>query len=439
MEKVQTLSKGSVIPDKGETLSKGSVISAMFLVAGTCIGGGMLILPVTTGINGFVPSLAIMLVCWFAMTCSALLLLEASLWMEEGVHIITMTTRLLGTPGKIVSWLLFLFISYASLVAYTAGGGIYFEAGIKHFFGESLSREWACLLFIIIFGGIIYLGSKTVGRINAILFLGIIFSYVLLIGIGLDEIKPHLLLNHKWSGSLMAIPIFLTSFSFQTMVPSLTPYLKGNASALRLAIIGGTTITLLIYAVWQALILGIIPVEGPHGLAIALSKGEPATQFIHEHVEGKWVTTVAQFFGFFAIVTSFLGIALGLFDFLADGLKIKKVGLGRIFIALLIALPIFYFAVYFERIFIVALDSTGGYGDSILNGIIPVLMVWVGRYKLQYANNLRLPGGKVILFLLLTFFGFTLLLEVMAHTGILTSFYQAYETYELNIPQKEPL
>ncbi len=33
---------------------------------------------------------------------------------------------------------------------------------------------------------------------------------------------------------------------------------------------------------------------------------------------------IADFFCFFAIVTSFLGIALGLFDFLADGLKIPR-------------------------------------------------------------------------------------------------------------------
>ena len=42
---------------------KGSVLSAMFLVAGTCIGGGMLALPVATGVSGFIPSIAIMHFC----------------------------------------------------------------------------------------------------------------------------------------------------------------------------------------------------------------------------------------------------------------------------------------------------------------------------------------------------------------------------------------
>src|SRR5437868_13374543 len=95
-----------------EKVSKANIISAMFLVAGTCIGGGMLALPVATGISGFLPSTLMMTLCWLAMTASALLLLEVNLWMKEGAHVITMASTLLGPVGKIVSWCVFLFISY---------------------------------------------------------------------------------------------------------------------------------------------------------------------------------------------------------------------------------------------------------------------------------------------------------------------------------------
>ena len=73
MEVVQEVSKGE---------EKSSVLSVVCLVAGTCIGGGMLALPVATGVAGFFPSILTMLFCWAAMTASALLLLEASLWDE---------------------------------------------------------------------------------------------------------------------------------------------------------------------------------------------------------------------------------------------------------------------------------------------------------------------------------------------------------------------
>src|SRR5947209_6317188 len=119
----------------------GNVISAVFLVAGTCIGGGMLALPVATGISGFVPSTFMMALCWLAMTASALLLLEVNLWMKEGAHVITMASTLLGPIGKIVSWCVYLFISYASIVAYTAAGGSLVINGAENLFKVDISKE----------------------------------------------------------------------------------------------------------------------------------------------------------------------------------------------------------------------------------------------------------------------------------------------------------
>lgn len=416
--------------------TKGNVVSASFLVAGTCIGGGMLALPVATGLSGFFPSLVIMFLCWLSMTATAMLLLEVSLWMEEGAHIITMTSRLLGWPGRWLSWVLYLFICYASIIAYTAGGGMQVSSAFNQFFEISLSKEMGCFLFIILFGGMIYFGNIFVGKVNSILFISMIIAYFCLVGMGLDEVKPNLLFHRQWSGAIMAIPLLLTAFSFQTMVPSLTPYLKRNAKHLRIAIVSGTLIAFGLYAIWQWLILGIVPVGGEYGLAAALERGEPATQFLHEHVEGKWISSVAQYFAFFAIVTSFLGMTLGLFDFLSDGLKIQKEKWGGIFLSLLIMIPTFFFASYFERVFLLALDASGGYGDTILNGILPVAMVWIGRYRMGYTQTLCLPGGKTFLIIILCFFVFSLGLEILAHTGQINSFYQAYDLFEKKLPQE---
>lgn len=407
----------------------------MFLVAGTCIGGGMLALPIATGVSGFLPSMAVMLVCWMAMTATALLLLEVSLWMEDGVHVITMTSRLLGLPGKVISWCLYLFICYASIVAYSAEGGRLIAGAINHSSSFFISKEIGCVFFTLVFGAVIYLGSKIVGRVNAILFIALIAAYFALVGIGSVEVKPDYLLNRRWSTALLALPLLLTSFSFQTMVPSLTPYLKKHANSLRLAIIGGTLIAFLVYAIWQALILGIVPVEGTDGLLDALSRGEPATLFIRQHVVGKWVAVIAEYFTFFAIVTSFLGIAMGLFDFLADGLGIKKERWGQLALGLLIVVPTIIFANMYERIFLLALDTTGGYGDTILNGLIPVTMVWIGRYKLGYGHAVQLPGGKSILTIVFIFFASALVMEILAHAGYISSIYDIYEMMDINLPE----
>lgn len=412
-----------------EPIPLGRLISAIFLVAGTCIGGGMLALPVATGISGFFPSTFIMTLCWLAMTASALLLLEVNLWMKEGAHVITMASTILGPIGKVVSWCVFLFISYASIVAYTAAGGSLVVNGAANFISWEMSKELGCLLFIIFFGGIIYLGNRIVGRVNTVLFVAMIVAYIALIGTGITEVKTELLKHTHWPTSFLAIPLLLTTFSFQTMLPSLTPYLKRNAWSLRCAIITGTTITFIVYLIWQWLVLGIVPISGPNSLIKALEAGEPVTQFLREHVQSHWVSIIAEYFAFFALVTSFLGMALGLFDFLSDGLKIRNEGKGKILLSLLIIIPTFIFAAYFERIFLLALDTSGGFGDSILNGIMPVLMVWVGRYVLKFPEENRTPGGKPLLIIVLAFFTFALILETLIHTGKTCSIFEACQLF----------
>jgi tyrosine-specific transport protein len=390
----------------------------------------MLALPVATGIAGFVPSIAMMLLCWLAMTLTALLLLEANLWMEDGAHILTMSSRLLGSVGKGVSWVLYLFICYASLVAYTAGGAHLLSDAINVFTGITLPQTLSCIVFVLVFGFVVDVGARFVGRINAILFVAMIMAYLYLIGAGTREIKLSYLSYHNWSYSILALPLLLTSFSFQTMVPSLTPYLKRNPKAMRWAVIGGTTISLIVYIIWQAVILGIIPVDGEKGLVEALIQGKPAIPFLREAVDNSWIGPIAEFFAFFALATSFLAIALGLVDFLADGLSIKRTGKSRLLLALLIGIPTMLFAIFYERAFFTALEASGGFGDSILNGLIPVMMVWVGRYHKKYLGEVFVPGGKPMLIAIFLFFSSVLTYEVLVHLNLVSSVYHTEEFHE---------
>ena len=298
--------------------------------------------------------------------------------------------------------------------------------------GWEISKVAGCLVFILVFGGIIYLGNRVVGRVNTVLFVAMILAYFALVGTGFKEVKLELLKHRHWPTSFLAIPLLLTTFSFQTMLPSLTPYLKRNAWALRWAIMGGTTLTFIVYLIWQWMVLGIVPISGPQSLIKALELGEPITQFLREHVQSRWVYIIAEYFAFFALVTSFLGMALGLFDFLSDGLKIPNEGKGKVILSLLIIVPTFIFAAYFERIFLLALDTSGGFGDSILNGIMPALMVWVGRYGLKFPSEHRVPGGKTLLILVLTFFTFALVLEILIHIGYMCSIFDACKVFALH-------
>lgn len=371
------------------------VFSAALLIAGTTIGGGMLALPVMTAEAGFWPSLGMMAVAWLFMVTTALLLLEANLWMPQGSHIITMSEKLLGKYGKAVAWLIYLFMAYASLVAYTASCGELIRQVLP------VGAWTSNILFIVAFGLIIDLGARAVGLINSLLVGGIIVAYFLLIGAGLDDIQPAHLLQSNWGETLKTLPLLLAVFSFQCVVPSITIYLKKSAKHIKIAIIGGMGLAFIVYALWQLLVLGSVPLEGEVSLRAAFAEGAAATQYYQLAVKSPWVAMTASFFAFFAIATSFLGIGLGLFDFLSDGLKIPKKGWGKITLALLIAVPTLILATTVERIFLLALDTSGGFGDTILNGILPALMVWAGRYHQKRTGSFTVAGGKTTLLIVI--------------------------------------
>lgn len=376
-------------------------ISATFLVAGTCIGGGMLALPISSSTVGFWPSVAIMFLACVFMTITGLLFLEATLWMKNDAHIISMASKLLNPFGKIVCWLVYLFIGYFSLTAYVSGGGKEIGFVATEILKIPLSNYWGSFIFISLFGIILYIGHRTVERVNTILFISMILAYVGMIVLAQPEVKLHLLDRQDLdSKSLLFIsPLMLTTFSFPGIVPTIVPFLKRDVRALRIAIIGGTITTFLVYVVWLLVMFGSVPYEGVHGLKEAFLCDIPATECLHYAIQNPILSYVAQFFAFFALITSFLGIASALFDFLADGCNISKKGFGKLTLTLAIVLPSLFFGIYFKRAFITALEMSGGMGDSIISGLIPVIMVWRGRYhfKLAKQGSYQVFGKKALL------------------------------------------
>lgn len=150
-----------------------------------------------------------------------------------------------------------------------------------------------------------------------------------------------------------------------------------------------------------------------------------------EHVQGDYFALVAEYFAFFALVTSFLGIGLGLYDFLADGLGVKEKGWGSVLLAVLVIGPTYFFATNYERVFLIALDLTGGFGDAIMNGIIPCLMVWIGRYRLGYQGVKMISGGKKTLLFILSFYVITVIFVILMQLKLVTSIFNVHETLNL--------
>jgi len=379
-------------------IKKGSLIGGILLVAGCCVGAGMLGLPVLSAQAGFVPSALIFFLCWMFMLATGLLLLEVNLWFGGSASMVTMAEKTVGRLGKAVSWIVFLFLFYSLMIAYITATGSLMSDFISQWFGAQYPHAYASLAVSLFFGLLIYLGIGAVDWFNRLLMLGLILSYGILIVMGVPHVKMDLLMRHDWSASTLVIPAVIVSFGFHNLIPSLTQYYKGSSSLLIKAITFGSLIPLCIYLIWEWIILGLVDINN---FKIALDHGEIATEALKGAVGVNWILEIAQSFAFFAITTSFLSVSLSFVDFLADGLGIKKSVSGNCFLVLLAILPPLIFSLIYPDVFLVALNYAGGYGAIILFGILPVLMVWKGRYHQKRMDQLILPGGKAALMFIL--------------------------------------
>lgn len=376
---------------------KGGVVGGMLLITGSCVGAGMLGLPIMTGLAGFYPSLVAFFGVWAFMTLTGLLLVESNGWFSKKVNLSTMVEHTLGKRGKIACWVLYLFLFYSVLVAYIAGIGGLVSTILKEYFAISFPSWGGSLFFVLLFGVVVYLGTRPVDLWNRVLMIGKIAVFIGLVFLGVKHIQPELLNRSAPRYALYALPILVISFGFHNMIPSLTTYFHHDLKKVRLTIILGGLFALVIYLIWQIIVLGIVPLEGESGILATLKAGGEASQSLVGILKSNWVSYCATFLAFFAILTSFLAQALSHTHFLADGLKLKNKKHEDLFLVLLTLVPPLFLAILYPHIFLEALNFAGGICAVILFGIMPVMMVWIGRYKKGISAHYRVFGGKPLL------------------------------------------
>lgn len=384
-----------------DTKPPDKTVSAILLIAGCCIGVGMLGLPVVSSMAGFIPSTFAMILCYFFATTTGLLLVEAALWFEQKVHLVTIAQFALGKVGKWIAWTFFLFLFYSLFVAYIEGGGELFTNLIASFGNENIPREVGIFICVALVGSVVCLGAQAVSYVSRIFLIVLALSYCSLVFLGLPHIDGKQLLYKNWTAALGTIPILFISFGYQNLVPSVIYYLRKNVVAIRRAIYIGTLIPFAIYSLWNFVILGISP--SAKELAQTSHQVEMVTELLQKTSESPSVLFFANVFSFFAILTPFMACALAFVDFLRDGLqKLPKLQNDAIVYGCAL-LPPTLFAIFNPNLFLSALGFAGGFIDAVLFGALPVLIVWVGRYKAKKKGPYEVTGGKPLLLAVLAF------------------------------------
>lgn len=362
----------------------------------------MLALPVSIAEFGLANSLILLVICWLVMTSGALLVLEVNLRLPAGSNMVSMAKDSFGVPGELLTWVFYLFLLYTLLSAYIAGGSDVFHVLVEGM-GLHLSEHISAMLYTLIFGLVVYSGIRSVDYMNRGLMFLKLGIYLLLVLIVSPYVTPTLLKSNGsqvLAGSLM---VLVASFGFASIVPSLREYFNDDVSTLRRVIVFGSLIPLFCYVIWDLVITGVVGVEGPEGLKALSHSPHMSSGLIYtlSHVvHNPWISAFFALFSAICMLTAFLGVSLGLFDFLADGLKLEKKGIQGKVTFCLTFLPPLLVVIIKPDIYLQAL-SYAGICCVMLLLLLPACMAWKSR-KLSPRNVQPLvPGGNVVLLFLM--------------------------------------
>ena len=373
-------------------------LGSTLITSGTMIGAGMLAMPLTSAGIGFTFTVVLLVLLWILLTYSALLFVEVYQTAEHDAGIGTLAAQYFGRPGRIIATSVLMIFLYALLSAYVTGGGAILASTLPDFATPDLKMKGSILAFTIFFGIFVAIGTSFVDALNRFLFIAMIAALFIVLGLMIPEIKIDNLMAMPIDKALLisASPVFFTAFGFHGSIPCLNKYLEGDVKALRFSIIVGSAITLVGYLLWQFTTHGVLS----QSRFLEILNQDPTLNGLIEAVRvitgSTIIAAVVKIFSALALITSFLGVALGLLECIDDLLKRAfNISANRLSLGFLTFLPPLLFAFFYPEGFILALGYAGQM-FAFYAVVLPAALVWKARH--QHPNlPYRVPGGSGVL------------------------------------------
>ena len=377
------------------------IIGGVLILAGTVVGAGMLALPIVCSGMGFVVAAIMLAVICSLMIITGLLTLEVNLAFKlHRNNLVTMSEATLGRGGKIISWIVTLLLLYALASAYISGNASLLKFSIQEHTSFNLPDYLIKFLVAALLGGIVCWSTSAVDFFNRsfLSVKGILF--ILVVSMIAPRVNFAQLINSGSSIYIAAsVPILIAAFGFHPTIPSVTNYVGIRPKALIWIIVLGALIPLFMYLAWIFAMLGVVPITGKHGFA---SFANQVNSFdlmlisVSRVVSNHFVSACINGFSYVAMTTSFLGVTLGLFDFLADGFDRSNSVSGRLQTGALTFLPPLMFTIFYPNGFACVLGYAAFFA-AILVIIMPALMAYKLRKSKKIISPIRVFGGTWLL------------------------------------------
>lgn len=358
-------------------------IGAILLVAGTCIGSGMIALPIMLAKLGLIPSILLMIMIWFIMYYTSLANLELNLQADQGLSLGALGRYFSGKTAELIGTISLKLLSYSLLAVFIYGGSSILKELIESKMALEYSINDIASYYALLSVAFLLLPIKLIDYLNRFLFVGLLTVVaILLTGLVMTINWSELPLFSEQYSNLSAwvaiIPVVFTSFGFQVIFHTLTNYCHKNVKMLKRAFLWGSLIPASVYIVWTSCILSVVYQEN-RLFYDQMAAGKAEVGELIQVLSGiaKWqsVQLLVWWVSILAIATSVLGVGVGLCDSL-KGMLSKKVpnsGIRTILASVITILPAYLVVIYIPNAFITVL----GFAGMILAVIAILLPVYL--------------------------------------------------------------
>ncbi|AUI66757.1 MULTISPECIES: aromatic amino acid transporter [Glaesserella] len=379
-----------------------SVFGGACIIASVCVGAGMLGLPSAGAGAWTIWTILVMLLTMIMMTLSGWMLLESYKQYDLRASFNTVTKAVLGNQVNLINNLAVYFVGGILLYAYITSSGLILQDLL------GLDSKIASILFVLVFGAFVWHSTRAVDRISVILIVFMVLSFTFSIfgltsNISLDTLfdtaKSETSEYTKYA--MMMLPVALTSFGYHHSVSSMRAYYGEEKKASR-AILYGTLISLFLYLVWILSIFGNLPRDQFAPIIASDGNIDVLLKTLGGVIDSPHIKQALNAFSMAAILSSFIGVGLGVFDFLADFFKFENSKAGRTKSWLVTFLPPLVLSVLFPFGFLKAIGYAGAVA-TIWTCIIPAILVYKVRQQNPNQQGFIACGGSFMVVALILF------------------------------------
>jgi len=375
------------------------LFGSIFIVAGTSIGASMLVLPIAASSLGAIVSISLLIIMWMLGYYSATLVLDAHIFYKESYSVPDLCKKTFNNKTWLIADFSIFILFYSLLSGYLSA--IFSMAESICIFDYAGLVIASLLIFLVIYSPKVLDMSNRIIFFSKFVFFGILL-YFLSYKVEIVNLKTFAKSYTSSSLLLEAIPLFFTSFGFHGSIPFISKYLSCDYKLVKKSFFYGSTISLLVYMLWIIACLGVLPSTGINSFESINNNQNKLCNFISlltKVTENKFLYDIVSIFNWLAIVTSFLGVGVGLYDYVFCKLKFFRNGIleNRILAVIITFIPPIILSIFYINIFMSAL-AFAAISLSLIAALMPALISFKIGNRNRFVVTMVFLGSVVIIF-----------------------------------------